>query len=873
MRHQSLIACKPKYDIRLAFDGITLALLIAQIGSRHLLLLQRLVISARALPVAIRDQIPWIAPPSSFFVETNQLADTLAVIGNALTINFRLLHVERTNFRAFFESMDDLIFVTTLNGKILDINPAVESKLGYSATELVGKSISLIHPADAFETSNNTVSAMRSGLTHTCNLPLLMKNGEQLPSTARVWRGHWNGQECFFGISKDQTAELAARAALSRERDLFSAGPVFTITWDVAEHWPVIQVSNNVTDILGYTPAEMLDADFRYADLIHPNDLKAVVDEINWHIKYRRDTFEQSYRLRLYSGEYRWFYDFTRLMRDAKGQLNEIRGYLFDQSHLKEAQLALIQERQRLVNVINGTQLGTWEWNIATGEVTVNTYWANICGYTIAELEPVSYTTWQQLAHPQELARCEEQLKIHLADSDHRYSCELRMRHKDGYWVWVLSEGSVVIRDANNQPQIMAGTHTNINERKHAEIQLHRRELLDHLLVELAGELVNLTPTLGIDTVIERALGRLGHHLDRTFFCKIDHVTNTVSKTHEWTAEGVIPLRDQCQCIAIDRFTTFSKSLRRNEAVIIPQVADLNRNWQEECVLFVAQNTQSLFMPVMDGGRLIGFLGLDAVKLPHQFTNNKVEFMRVYANLLASTFQREGTYESLRDSVVRYDLLAQQTRSIAWEVNAEGQFTYISPLVESILGYRPDELIGKQHFYDLTPEAEREAFKAQAFEVFARQGLFQDLVNVAQHRNGQRVWLLTHGQPFFDANGTLLGYRGADQDVTAWQEALSRLAASEQRFRIVFDHAPLGIAIPDAKRRFIYINHAYAKLLGRDREALLGQCLDGMIHPMIVLKLQHFLRNWHRENAPIIRSIGVICARMVKWCGEMCGSR
>ncbi|WP_172452652.1 hypothetical protein [Chromatium okenii] len=57
---------------------------------------------------------------------------------------------------------------------------------------------------------------------------------------------------------------------------------------------------------------------------------------------------------------------------------------------------------------------------------------------------------------------------------------------------------------------------------------------------------------------------------------------------------------------------------------------------------------------------------------------NKVEFMRVYANLLASTFQREGTYESLRDSVVRYDLLAQQTRSIAWEVNAEGQFTYQS---------------------------------------------------------------------------------------------------------------------------------------------------------------------------------------------------
>ncbi|WP_146108808.1 PAS domain-containing protein [Chromatium okenii] len=42
-----------------------------------------------------------------------------------------------------------------------------------------------------------------------------------------------------------------------------------------------------MTDILGYTPAEMLDADFRYADIIHPDDLKTVVDEINWYIKYR----------------------------------------------------------------------------------------------------------------------------------------------------------------------------------------------------------------------------------------------------------------------------------------------------------------------------------------------------------------------------------------------------------------------------------------------------------------------------------------------------------------------------------------------------------------------------------------------------------
>ncbi|MBK1641300.1 hypothetical protein CKO12_05310 [Chromatium okenii] len=809
-----------------------LALLIAHLGSRHLgLLLRQLTTSARALPVAIRDQVVWIAPPPSPFTEMDQLASTLELIGAALKTNFQLVETQRTNFRAFFDSLNDMVFITTLEGYILDFNPEVTRKLGYASYELLGTSILELHPAIFRQEAEQNVVQLCNGTSEGCTLPLVTKAGVQIPALARVWRGQWNGKECFFSISKDLSAEFAAREAMRQERELFASGPILTITWAMTDGWPIQNISANVTNLLGYTPAEMMHADFRYADLIHPDDMQGVFDEIQWYLKYRRDTFEQSYRLRLFSGEYRWFYDFTKVVRNEHGAVKEIRGYLLDQSHLKETQLALTRERQRLLNVIDGTRLGTWEWNIETGQLSINQYWADICGYTLAELVPISFATWQRLSHPDDLAKCEQRLQEHFVEGA-RYTCELRMRHKHGHWVWVLAEGSVVVRDAEGKPLVMAGTHTDISERKRGELDLRRREALDRLLVELATELVNAPANaVNLDAVIAQALRRLGRHLDRVYFYQADADGNLLTKTQEWLAPAAQLPSTLGHQLDLRQLHELRKLLYRNAPLIVPQCDQLPPPLALECAQIALPNAQSLLVVPVLATRLLGVIGLEAVRVPQRWSTNKTEFLRVYANLLASAMQRGQAFRSLNDSLARYDLLAQQTRSVAWEVDANGIFTYLSPLIESVLGYRPEELVGSHHFYDLTPEPEREALKAQALEIFARHGLFHDLVNPARHRDGRRVWLLTHGQPFFDAAGTLLGYRGADQDITIRQTALARLEESEARFRVVFDHAPLGIGIPDPQRRFIYVNHAYARLLGRERETLIGRCVDDMIHP------------------------------------------
>ena len=146
---------------------------------------------------------------------------------------------------------------------------------------------------------------------------------------------------------------------------------------------------------------------------------------------------------------------------------------------VSEARSSLNHERRRLAHIIEGTHVGTWEWNIQTGATDGNPRLAEIVGYTLDELAPISIDTWAQLAHPDDLKRSGELLKKHFAGELPYFDCEARLRHKAGHWVWIQDRGQVVERDASGQPTLMVGTHMDISDRKAAE--LLAQQLTDQL--------------------------------------------------------------------------------------------------------------------------------------------------------------------------------------------------------------------------------------------------------------------------------------------------------------------------------------------------------------------------------------------------------
>ncbi|MBO8091828.1 MAG: PAS domain S-box protein [Prosthecochloris sp.] len=138
----------------------------------------------------------------------------------------------------------------------------------------------------------------------------------------------------------------------------------------------------------------------------------------------------------------------------------------------------LLQSFQRLSMVVEGTAAGSWDWNIRSGELVINERWAEITGYRLDELAPVSIELWKRLCHPDDLERSNTLLQEHFQGKTALYEMELRMRHKDGSWVWVLDRGKVFERDSQGNPLRMVGSHQDISARKKAEEELENERKL-----------------------------------------------------------------------------------------------------------------------------------------------------------------------------------------------------------------------------------------------------------------------------------------------------------------------------------------------------------------------------------------------------------
>lgn len=132
----------------------------------------------------------------------------------------------------------------------------------------------------------------------------------------------------------------------------------------------------------------------------------------------------------------------------------------------KKAKVALIKEKEKLQTVIEGTKLGTWEWNISTENIKISSSWANMLGYSLDDLQPINIHTWTSLAHPDDVAVCEKKIQECFEKKLDSYDIECRMRHKNGDWIWTLNHGRIINRTQKGDPLILFGTSVNITKSK-----------------------------------------------------------------------------------------------------------------------------------------------------------------------------------------------------------------------------------------------------------------------------------------------------------------------------------------------------------------------------------------------------------------------
>ena len=186
-------------------------------------------------------------------------------------------------------------------------------------------------------------------------------------------------------------------------------------------------------------------------------------------------------------GRLHWVDTFITPFMDGNGRIEKYISIRMDITASKLAEQALEHERRTLANILDGTNAGTWEWNVQTGEARVNERWARIAGYDPDDLDFSRIETLQGLIHPEDKARSQAQMEQHFRGETPDYECETRLRHKYGDWVWVMGRGKLLSRDDQGRPLWVAGIHLDITVRKRAEFALRDSENLMRLVTENMG--------------------------------------------------------------------------------------------------------------------------------------------------------------------------------------------------------------------------------------------------------------------------------------------------------------------------------------------------------------------------------------------------
>ncbi|MGL1890874.1 MAG: PAS domain S-box protein [Spirochaetaceae bacterium] len=181
--------------------------------------------------------------------------------------------------------------------------------------------------------------------------------------------------------------------------------------------------------------------------------------------------------------------------------------------------------------------------------------------------------------------------------------------------------------------------------------------------------------------------------------------------------------------------------------------------------------------------------------------------------------EKKNAVEASLNSDKRFKIVAESAGKWVWEINAEGLYTYSSPLVKQILGYTPEEIVGKKHFFDFFQKDVKEQLKEEAINAFKQKLIIKDFESPKEHKNGEIVILNTSGSPILDKDGNLIGYLGADSDITE-----RKIAENEIRYQAsLIEQMDTAIITIGFDNKILSWNEHAKSLYGWSKEEVIGK--------------------------------------------------
>ncbi len=482
--------------------------------------------------------------------------------------------------------------------------------------------------------------------------------------------------------------------------------------------------------------------------------------------------------------------DLAQLSQVVRRELREAK----TRSERRKADLEFMQTRERLEFAIENSGLGLWDWWIETGDVFLDNRWAEILGYTLEELQPISIETWRNNVHPEDLPLAEIGLDRHFRHEIEVYEVECRMRHKIGGWVWILVKGKVVEWGADGQPIRMLGTHSDITGRKqNIEMLLKLNETLEERVRNRTAELKQSEARL-----------REAQQIAHLGSWELDTHTKAITWSNE--VYRIFGLESDLPEPSYEDFLNYFVGNDRDRLIRFIDRA-INEGEADEIDLQIRRD---------DGSLAYIFIKIEVIK------NDANQICRLFgiAMDISDRKQAEIQQQQLLQELSAFKLALDQTAIVA-TTNAQGAITYINDYFCKISGYTRDELMGQNHRLLNSGYHPHDFFQNMWRTIASGKVWRGEICNL--HKNGSLYWVDSTIVPFINEQGRPFKYLAIRYDITAKKLTQARLQQENSFRQQIVESMAEGLCVCHEIEEFPFLHFT---VWNRQMQTLTGYTLD-----------------------------------------------
>jgi len=403
---------------------------------------------------------------------------------------------------------------------------------------------------------------------------------------------------------------------------------------------------------------------------------------------------------------------------------------------------------------------------------------------------------------------------------------ELRVLSKSGEYLVGEFTSTPHVKDGKVVGEL--GIARDITKRKRAEEALGYRLEFEKLVASISTQFIS-TAADDIPSRMSDTLSRIAQFVsaDRSYILLFSNDETTIDNVYEWCAEGIEPHLHRRKEVSVGAFPWLMEKMKQSQTLCIRRVADLPHEAGAEKELLQEGAVQSaVAVPMVLGGKVIGILGFDSVRQEKAWSEDIILSLRIVGQILADVVQRKRAEEALRESEERFrTLFDQASESIVLIDGETGALLEFNDKAHENLGYTREEF---------------EKLRIADFEVL------ESADEVAKHienivKGGGDTFETKYATKDGEARDILvssraISIRGEKFVQSIWYDITDRkrgeevLHESEERFRLAFENANIGMCLVSTAGRLIRINSMMCEIVGYGREELEGISVNDITH-------------------------------------------